>query len=93
MEDYNDIERLLDEGFANRTTGATAMNAQSSRSHSVFTLEVQQQTATSSITLIDLAVGIYESQCHVAGDTDWLLCACIRREARMSSQQLPPEPE
>ena len=33
-----DIDDLMEEGLLNRTTGATAMNSQSSRSHSIFTI-------------------------------------------------------
>ena len=55
---FSDCEKLLEEGLANRTVGATAMNASSSRSHCVFTLALQQLAGTkaeSKITLIDLA--------------------------------------
>ena len=55
VETYEDVERLLEEGLANRTVGSTAMNAQSSRSHSCFTLDIIQKTAKSRLTLIDLA--------------------------------------
>jgi len=54
---FGDCEKLLDEGLGNRTVGSTAMNASSSRSHCVFTLELVQveKKATSKITLVDLA--------------------------------------
>ena len=55
VETYADVERLLEEGLANRTVGSTAMNATSSRSHSCFTLDIIQKTAKSRLTLIDLA--------------------------------------
>jgi hypothetical protein len=58
VSSYADCEKLLEEGLANRTVGSTAMNASSSRSHCVFTLELQQLEGTqarSKITLIDLA--------------------------------------
>ena len=42
VRSFGDCERLLDEGFNNRTVGSTAMNATSSRSHCVFQLEFQQ---------------------------------------------------
>lgn len=41
VSSFADCERLLEEGLANRTVGSTAMNATSSRSHCVFTLELQ----------------------------------------------------
>jgi kinesin family member 1 len=57
VSSFADCERLLEEGLANRTVGSTAMNATSSRSHCVFTLELQLKgkRATSKITLVDLA--------------------------------------
>jgi hypothetical protein len=58
VHSFGDCEKLLDEGLANRTVGSTAMNASSSRSHCVFTLELQcmkGSKATSKITLVDLA--------------------------------------
>mmetsp|Transcript_54697 Transcript_54697/g.152598 ORF Transcript_54697/g.152598 Transcript_54697/m.152598 type:complete len:783 (-) Transcript_54697:45-2393(-) len=39
---YDDVQALLATGDENRTVAATAMNAQSSRSHAVFTLSVAQ---------------------------------------------------
>lgn len=36
-----DCEKLMDRGNKNRSTGATLMNADSSRSHSIFTLNVE----------------------------------------------------
>jgi hypothetical protein len=63
VSSFEECEKLLDEGLMNRTTGATAMNATSSRSHCVFTLELMQLqsgggsgvVSSSKITLIDLA--------------------------------------
>ena len=54
---FDDCEKLLDEGLGNRTVGSTAMNASSSRSHCVFTVELTQleKKASSKITLVDLA--------------------------------------
>jgi hypothetical protein len=36
-----DCEKLMDKGNKNRMTGATLMNADSSRSHSIFTINVE----------------------------------------------------
>ena len=36
-----DCEKLMDKGNKNRSTGATLMNADSSRSHSIFTINVE----------------------------------------------------
>jgi|MDSY01.1.fsa_nt_gb hypothetical protein len=54
---FQDCKRLLDEGAANRTVGATAMNNQSSRSHSVFTVEITGGFGgqRNKIQLVDLA--------------------------------------
>ena len=58
-----EITKLLLKGKANRAVGATSMNAQSSRSHSVFTIVVEQQqvdgervmTKMGKLHLVDLA--------------------------------------
>ena len=57
VSSFSDCEKLLDEGFKNRTVGSTAMNATSSRSHCCFQLEfIQKATKSCSrITLVDLA--------------------------------------
>ncbi|KAG9390576.1 Kinesin protein 1B [Carpediemonas membranifera] len=61
----DEIERLIDTGAKNRTVAATAMNATSSRSHSVFTIyfkqtklnkgTLQASDIESKINLVDLA--------------------------------------
>ena len=43
MDSFETVNDLMNEGLANRTTHGTKMNAQSSRSHSVFTIEIIQQ--------------------------------------------------
>ena len=43
MGSYNDITKLMDEGTANRTIGATNMNATSSRAHTIVTVSVVQK--------------------------------------------------
>ena len=65
VSSYDDINRVLDSGNQARTVGATAMNAVSSRSHSVFTIiftqtKIRKETMTASdtvskINLVDLA--------------------------------------
>lgn len=42
----NDAMLLLKKGIQNRHTSATAMNAESSRSHSVFTIIIQSKETT-----------------------------------------------
>ncbi|KAK3066032.1 hypothetical protein LTR53_017772, partial [Teratosphaeriaceae sp. CCFEE 6253] len=65
VKSYEDIERLMKAGDANRTTASTKMNDTSSRSHAVFTLtlkQIQHDIATDStierlarMRLVDLA--------------------------------------
>jgi len=61
---YNEIERRMEEGTANRTVACTQMNATSSRAHTVVTITFDQITKnqagqetkkSSSINLVDLA--------------------------------------
>ena len=37
-----DCERVMDRGWKNRSVGATLMNADSSRSHSIFTIHLER---------------------------------------------------
>jgi hypothetical protein len=37
VKDYAEVDKAIQAGTGNRTVGATAMNADSSRSHSIFT--------------------------------------------------------
>ncbi len=65
VDSSDEIERLIDAGAKNRTVAATAMNATSSRSHSVFTIiftqtklnksTLQASDIVSKINLVDLA--------------------------------------
>ncbi|XP_015446755.1 kinesin-like protein KIF28P [Pteropus alecto] len=60
-ENYVQIERLMEQGTKIRTTASTSMNASSSRSHMVITIQFKQAfpdrglTKQSSINLVDLA--------------------------------------
>ncbi|XP_012499794.1 PREDICTED: kinesin-like protein KIF28P [Propithecus coquereli] len=60
-ENYTQIERLMEQGTKIRTTASTNMNASSSRSHMVITIQFKQVfpdrdlTKQSSINLVDLA--------------------------------------
>ncbi|XP_075451122.1 kinesin-like protein KIF28 [Ascaphus truei] len=60
-ESYTQIERLMEQGKKIRTTASTSMNASSSRSHMVITIQFKQIfleediTKQSSINLVDLA--------------------------------------
>lgn len=44
VESPDDLYRMLDKGLHNRTTAATLMNAESSRSHSIFTIVIEMNT-------------------------------------------------
>ncbi|KAK1319576.1 Kinesin-like protein KIN12B [Acorus calamus] len=73
-----DVTELLLKGLANRRTGATSINAESSRSHSVFTCVVESRSKsmtdglsslrTSRINLVDLAGSERQKLTGAAGD-------------------------
>lgn len=56
VKDANDVMRLIDQGNTVRRVAATNMNEQSSRSHSVFTIRIDQKTET------DMGNGIKREQ-------------------------------
>jgi kinesin family protein 3/17 len=41
VQSVADCEQLMDQGWKNRSTGATLMNADSSRSHSIFSISLE----------------------------------------------------
>ena len=43
MTSGTDMVRCLEQGSASRSTGATAMNSRSSRSHAIFTITLEQR--------------------------------------------------
>ena len=45
IQNYGDVEELMDAGNINRTTAATGMNDVSSRSHAIFTIKFTQVRA------------------------------------------------
>ncbi|XP_072490595.1 kinesin-like protein KIF16B isoform X5 [Notamacropus eugenii] len=63
VQNYNDVEELMDAGNINRTTATTGMNDVSSRSHAIFTINFTQAKfdsempceTVSKIHLVDLA--------------------------------------
>ncbi|KAL6851564.1 hypothetical protein ACP4OV_020497 [Aristida adscensionis] len=73
-----DVTQLLVKGLANRRTGATSANADSSRSHCVFTCVIRSEsknpedgsssTRSSRINLVDLAGSERHNVTHAAGD-------------------------
>ena len=42
MDSYEAIEAKMEEGYSNRSIGATLMNATSSRAHTIITIEFKQ---------------------------------------------------
>ena len=59
-----DCEKIMSKGWSNRAVGATLMNADSSRSHSIFTINIEMVTEDESgeehiragkLNLVDLA--------------------------------------
>eukprot|EP01062_Namystynia_karyoxenos_P046886 TRINITY_DN3526_c0_g1_i1.p1 TRINITY_DN3526_c0_g1~~TRINITY_DN3526_c0_g1_i1.p1 ORF type:complete len:1515 (+),score=658.37 TRINITY_DN3526_c0_g1_i1:85-4629(+) len=73
-----DLLRHMEEGTHRRHVGATELNTDSSRSHSVFTVYVQCEeisddgdcrSVTSKLNLVDLAGSERQSKTHASGDT------------------------
>ncbi|CAF4248994.1 unnamed protein product [Rotaria socialis] len=73
-----DCERLMDKGNRNRATGATLMNKDSSRSHSIFTIVTEMCSKSDidgkdhiragKLNLVDLAGSERQSKTHAEGD-------------------------
>ncbi|KAM7266294.1 hypothetical protein ACFE04_004191 [Oxalis oulophora] len=78
VENMKDVTNLLIKGLSNRRTGATSINSDSSRSHSVFTCVVEcrykniadgmSRLKTSRINLVDLAGSERQKLTGAAGD-------------------------
>jgi len=76
VDSYAAIERVIDQGTANRSVGSTAMNATSSRAHTVITIEFKsvermmgvENVKVSNINLIDLAGSEKAGQTGATGD-------------------------
>jgi hypothetical protein len=75
VKSVEEISQLLGIGLANRTTGSTAMNADSSRSHSIFTINVESSSGSEhhvkvgKLNLVDLAGSERQSKTKATGDT------------------------
>ncbi len=74
-----EIEKAMDAGNKNRKTGETAMNKESSRSHSIFTIYIEradeptdgttkQKIKAGKLHLVDLAGSERQSKTHAEGD-------------------------
>lgn len=78
VKKFQDIENLMSEGNKSRTVAATSMNAESSRSHAVFTVVMTQShydemtkatgEKVSKISLVDLAGSERASKTNASGD-------------------------
>jgi len=60
VHNVKECENLMEKGWKNRATGATLMNADSSRSHSIFTINIEmmdqeQNIRKGKLNLVDLA--------------------------------------
>ena len=75
----------MDRGWKNRSTGSTLMNADSSRSHSIFTitLEMMQTKGESDairsgkLNLVDLAGSERQAKTGEVERMDVCLCVCV----------------
>ena len=56
MKSVADIEKLMEKGMSVRMTGETAMNATSSRSHSIFTIYIETSEDVSNFLLTYLFI-------------------------------------
>ena len=73
LKDTEDIQKCLDRGNKNRHVGATSMNDQSSRSHSLFTvyLEIEEngKIRSGKLNLVDLAGSERVGKTNATGQT------------------------
>lgn len=72
-----DLERVMASGSKNRSTGATLMNVDSSRSHSIFVIDIemmsmgedgQEHICTGKLNLVDLAGSERQSKTQATGE-------------------------
>jgi GTPase SAR1 family protein len=79
VHNFDDIERIMEDGNKMRTVASTAMNATSSRSHAIFTITFTQKTnheaqkatseMSSKLNLVDLAGSERADRTGATGDT------------------------
>ena len=77
MHNTTECEVLMDKGWNNRATGATKMNAESSRSHSIFTINIEmmatdinadnQHIRKGKLNLVDLAGSERQAKTEATG--------------------------
>lgn len=77
VQNVSDCAKIMEKGWHNRTTGATLMNKDSSRSHSIFTVQLEMITTDSSndehfragkLNLVDLAGSERQYKTGATGD-------------------------
>ena len=61
-----ECEALMAKGWSNRATGATKMNADSSRSHSIFTINIEMMSSTGDGQIRKVRSTFYNDQCVVS---------------------------
>ncbi|KAF0756304.1 osmotic avoidance abnormal protein 3 isoform X2 [Aphis craccivora] len=79
VHDVIECQKLMEQGWRNRATGATMMNADSSRSHSIFTISVEMMSTSQNeddiksikrgkLSLVDLAGSERQAKTGASGD-------------------------
>lgn len=79
VQDVTECQKLMEQGWRNRATGATMMNADSSRSHSIFTISVEMMSTSQDVddiksikrgklSLVDLAGSERQAKTGASGD-------------------------
>eukprot|EP00106_Octopus_bimaculoides_P022066 XP_014789508.1 PREDICTED: kinesin-like protein KIF17 [Octopus bimaculoides] len=77
VQNVEDCRKIMEKGWHNRTTGATLMNKDSSRSHSIFTIQLEMITKKDSdeehiragkLNLVDLAGSERQVKTGASGD-------------------------
>ena len=77
VHNTQECEFLMNKGWKNRATGATLMNADSSRSHSIFTINIEmmdtglegsQHIRKGKLNLVDLAGSERQAKTQATGD-------------------------
>jgi len=77
IKEVSEVEKAMKSGSENRKTGATLMNAESSRSHSIFTLFIEmsefdetgeEKFKAGKLNLVDLAGSERQSKTEATGE-------------------------
>ena len=83
MDSIEKVVGLMKQGNKMRTAAATEMNAQSSRSHSIFTIKIHQKdegneshNVFARVNLVDLAGSERANKTKATGKAYGLLCVC-----------------